>query len=241
MSHIFAVLRRRRAAVLFAIDGALWAAAFVTFGFARYVLEGSSLSAAASATPWEMLVFFAFVASCGHWALGSVFKLQQGRYLIGALEELRKIDVLEPQPRRQRGTMLNIVGETFHPKSPRKVQHPQADSSRANYPDRLTPEPSSPECLVGESRVVVRFNCLPQPSRERKDQCKGVFRDSVVPVVGHMRNQHSGTSAGLTRSSVELKPIQGRQKRAVGVETARGARWRGREGSAAAAPVAVSF
>src|SRR5690349_16916844 len=94
MSHMFAALRRRRAAVLFAIDGALWATAFLTFGFTRYLLEGSSLADAASVTPWEMLLFFACVATCGHWVLGSVFKLQQGRYLIGALEELMVLSLV---------------------------------------------------------------------------------------------------------------------------------------------------
>lgn len=94
MTHMLGVLRRRRAAVLFAIDGALWVIAFFAFGFARFVLEGSSFQTAATATPWGMLSFFAVVAAGGHLALGSVFKLQQGRYPIGALEELLVLSVV---------------------------------------------------------------------------------------------------------------------------------------------------
>lgn len=94
MSRFVVAMRRRRAYVLFLIDSLLWAVAFFAFGFARYVLEGASLPDAAAATPWEMLALFAVVAAAGHFALGSVFRIPQGRYALGSLEELMVLSLI---------------------------------------------------------------------------------------------------------------------------------------------------
>ncbi|MDR7361996.1 FlaA1/EpsC-like NDP-sugar epimerase [Marmoricola bigeumensis] len=64
--------------------------------------------------PWGMLVFFAVVATCGHLALGSTFKLQQGRYQIGALEELMVLSLVATTVGGAL-TVANLIGHRLVP------------------------------------------------------------------------------------------------------------------------------
>ena len=87
MSEVLGNLRRRRLLTLVLADGLCWALGFVIFGFSRYLLAGAEVEETLSSAPWTALMAFALVATIGHVALASVFKLQHGRHPVASVED----------------------------------------------------------------------------------------------------------------------------------------------------------
>ena len=101
MSEFVGLLRQHRVLLLAASDFCAWLGAFLTFAFARYLLNGSSLGTAVSSTPWVDAAVLGTSAACLHVIFGRLIRLHHGRSSLASLEEMLSL-----------GMVVGLVGAT---------------------------------------------------------------------------------------------------------------------------------